>query len=241
MAEHLRDLWDFADPAGSEQRFRDVAATAPEPVRTHALTQVARALGLQERYDVGHAVLDALSPGDAESRVRLALERGRLLRSAGEDVASRTYFEQASHEAQRAGLDELAVDALHMIALVVEPADRLDAHHRALAWARAADDPAARDWDASILNNIGMAYADAGDHRGALAAFEDALEARLRIGDPARTRVARWMVAWSLRHLGVVDLAREMQLALKAELDAIGETDPYVDEELDLLGPPSGG
>jgi tetratricopeptide (TPR) repeat protein len=236
MAEHLRDLWDFADPADSEQRFRDVAATAPEPVRTHALTQVARALGLQERYDEGHAVLDALSPGDAESRVRLALERGRLLRSAGEDVVSRTFFEQASHEAQRAGLDELAVDALHMIALVVEPADRLDAHYQALARAKASDDPAARDWDASILNNIGMAHADAGDHGGALAAFEDALEARLRIGDPDRTRVARWMVAWSLRHLGVVDLAREMQLALKAELDAIGKHDPYVDEELELLG-----
>jgi tetratricopeptide (TPR) repeat protein len=236
MAEHLRDLWDLADPAGSEQRFRDAAAAAPEPVRTHALTQVARALGLQERYDEAHAVLDALSPGDTEARVRLALERGRLLRSSGDEVASRTFFEQASREARRAGLDELAVDALHMVALVVEPADRLDAHYRALAWAKAADDPAARDWDASILNNIGMAHADAGDHGRALAAFEEALEARIRIGDPARTRVARWMVAWLLRHLGVVDLAREMQLELKAELDAIGETDPYVDEELALLG-----
>ncbi len=46
------------------------------------------------------------------------------------------------------------------------------------------------------------------------------------------------MVAWSLRHLGELDRAREMQLALKAELDAIGETDPYVDEELALLDPP---
>jgi predicted negative regulator of RcsB-dependent stress response len=240
MTSVLRELWDFDDPAGSEQRFRRLAEDSDEPVATYASTQVARALGLQGRYDEGHAVLDALSPGDAEARVRLALERGRLLRSAGEDAASRTSFEAAAHEAQQAGLDELAVDALHMIALVVEPAHRIDAHYRALAWARAADDPAARDWDASILNNIGMAYADVGDHGGALAAFEDALEARLRIGDAARTRVARWMVAWSLRHLGVVGLAREMQLALKAELDAIGETDPYVDEELELLGPSSG-
>lgn len=72
--------------------------------------------------------------------------------------------------------------------------------------------------------------------RPPLPPFEDALEARERIGDPARTRVARWMVAWSLRHLGVVDRAREMQLALRAELDAIGDHDPYVDEELALLG-----
>ena len=125
-----------------------------------------------------------------------------------------------------------------MVALVVEPEGRLAAHHAALARARAAIAPAARDWDASLLNNIGMEHADAGDHAAALAAFEEALEARLRIGDPARTRVARWMVGWSLRLVGEVDPAREVQLALKAELDAIGETDPYVDEELALLDPP---
>ncbi len=128
------------------------------------------------------------------------------------------------------------MDALHMLALVAEPADRLAAHHVALAWARAASDPAARDWDASLLNNIGMEHADAGDHAAALAAFEDALAARERIGDPALVRVARWMVAWSLRHLGEVDVAREMQLALRAELEAAGENDPYVDEEIALLG-----
>ena len=127
------------------------------------------------------------------------------------------------------------MDALHMVALVVDPAERLAAHHAALVRARAATEPAARDWDASLLNNIGMEHADAGDHAAALGAFEEALAARERIGDPARTRVARWMVGWSLRHLGEVDRARQVQLALKAELDAIGEHDPYVDEELALL------
>jgi hypothetical protein len=122
-----------------------------------------------------------------------------------------------------------------MVALVVDPADRLAAHHTALARARTASAPEARDWDASLLTNIGMAHADAGDHVAALAAFEDALEARRRIGEVSRTRVARWMVAWSLRHLGRVEEARAMQLALKAELEADGEHDPYVDEELGLL------
>jgi tetratricopeptide (TPR) repeat protein len=235
MPPDLRALWDFDDPAGSEQRFRDLAASAPEPVATHAMTQVARALGLRARYDDAHAVLDALDAGDPESRVRRDLERGRLLRSSGDPAAARPLFESAAAEAQRGGLEELHVDSLHMVALVVDPADRLEAHRVALAWAKAASDPAARDWDASLLNNIGVAHADAGDHAAALIAFEDALAARIRIGDPARTRVARWMVAWSLRHLGVVDVAREMQLELKAELDAIGEHDPHVDEELELL------
>ena len=158
-----------------------------------------------------------------------------LLRSSGDAAGSRQCFEEAASEAQRSGSEELHVDALHMVALVVPADERLVAHRTALRCARAAEDPAARDWDASLLNNIGMEHADAGDHAAALAAFKEALEARERIGDPARTRVARWMVAWSLRHLGVTDLAREMQLALKAELDAIGQHDPYVDEELALL------
>jgi tetratricopeptide (TPR) repeat protein len=241
MTDDLRALWDFDDAVASEQRFRELAATADEPLATYALTQVARALGLQERYDDGHAVLDRLEASDAEARVRIALERGRLLRSAGDEAGSRPHFEAAASDAQAAGLEELTVDALHMLALVVEPSERLAAHHAALAWAKAASDPAARDWDASLLNNIGMQHADAGDHAAALAAFEEALDARARIGDPARTRVARWMVAWSLRHLGMVDAAREMQLALKAELEAIGEHDPYVDEELALLDPPGQG
>lgn len=236
MSTELRDLWDFDDPAASEQRFRELAASSDEPLATCALTQVARALGLQERYDEGHAVLDGLTAADAEAGVRISLERGRLLRSAGAPDASRAHFTTAAGAADDAGLEELEIDALHMLALVVAPEDRLAAHHVALARARTATSTAARDWDASLLNNIGMAHADADDHAAALAAFEDALEARRRIGDDARTRVARWMVAWSLRHLGMTDLAREQQLALKAELDAIGEVDPYVDEELGLLG-----
>ncbi|SEC46070.1 Tetratricopeptide repeat-containing protein [Nocardioides exalbidus] len=106
----------------------------------------------------------------------------------------------------------------------------------ALDRARAASSPVALDWDASLLHNIGMVHADAGDHEAALVAFEEALEARMRIGDPARTRVARWMVGWTLRLLGETERARDIQRALKDELDAIGEVDPYVDEELALLG-----
>ncbi|UFN43780.1 tetratricopeptide repeat protein [Nocardioides okcheonensis] len=232
----LRDLWDFDDPAASEQRFRAHADAAAEPAATHARTQVARALGLQERYAEGHAVLDPLPTTDDEAAVRVALERGRLLRSAGDAAAARPRFEEAAARAAATGLEELEVDALHMVALVAGPDEALAANERALARALAASDPAARDWDASLLHNIAMVHADAGDHAAALPIFEQALAARQRIGDPARTRVARWMVAWSLRHLGRTDEARAAQLALRAELEAVGEEDPYVDEELDLLG-----
>jgi tetratricopeptide (TPR) repeat protein len=228
-------LWDFDDPEASEQRFRAQAELAEPDDRLVLMTQVARALGLQEKYDEGHSVLDDLSPTEDEVAVRIALERGRLFRSEGDPEQARPLFEAAARSAQAAGLEALHVDALHMTALVADPADQLAIGRHALAVARASTDPQARDWDASLLNNIGMAHAEAGDFDAALAAFEDALAARERIGDPGRTRVARWMVGWALRNLGRRDEALEVQRSLKAELDAAGLSDPHVDEELALL------
>lgn len=233
---HPADLWDFDDPAGSEQRFRSAADEAHGPARDVLLTQVARALGLQERYDAAHALLDGLDPAASpEVAVRVLLERGRLLRSAGDADDARPVFEEAVRTARQAGLQELHVDAMHMVALVAPPEEQLELTYAALAFAKAADEPRAQRWVASLLNNVGMAHADAGDYGAALAAFEDALEARRASGTDGEVRVARWMVAWALRNLGVTDLALEMQTALKAELDSVGEEDPYVDEELALL------
>ena len=81
-----------------------------------------------------------------------------------------------------------------------------------------------------------MAYADMGDWANALGAFEQALAERLARADESGAFIARWMVAWTLRNLGRADEARAAQLALKAALAAVGQSDPYVDEELVLLG-----
>jgi tetratricopeptide (TPR) repeat protein len=231
----LGPLWDFDDPAGSEQRFRAAAATAEGADRLVLLTQVARALGLQEEYDDGHAVLDDLAVPEPEVATWVALERGRLLRAAGAPEESREHFVAAAATARQAGLEALHVDALHMVALVADPAEQAALTEEALAAARSATDPAARDWDASLLNNLGMTHADAGDFAAALPIFEEALAARERIGDAGRTRVARWMVGWALRNLGRTDEARDVQRSLQAELAAVGQHDPYVDEELALL------
>ncbi len=228
-------LWDFDDPAGSEQRFREAAAIAEGADQLVLLTQVARALGLQERYDEAHGVLDHLATSDQEVATRISLERGRLLRSAGQPDEARPHFEDAAASARAAGLDVLLVDALHMVALVAAGEEQPALNREALAVARGSADPAARDWDASLLNNLGMTHADAGDFESALPLFEQALTARERIGDAGRTRVARWMVGWALRNLGRNAEALSVQRSLKAELEAAGAADPYVDEELALL------
>src|SRR4051794_6537393 len=230
-----RPLWDFDNPAASGERFLDAAERAMEPDRTSWLTQYVRALGLQERYDEAIRMLDQLEAEAPQAATYVALERGRLLRSWGRVEESRPHFERAAETARGAGLEALHVDALHMVALAAPPEEQLALNEKALAVAREATDPRARDWDASLLNNIGMTHADAGDFPAALTAFEQALAARERIGDPATIRVARWMVAWAYRNLGRRDEALEIQRALKAELDSVGDTDTYVDEELALL------
>ena len=188
---------DFDDAAASEERFREAADTAEGADRLVLLTQVARALGLQERYEAAHGVLDDLAVSDPEVATRVSLERGRLHRSAGDTEAAAPHFESAAATAREAGLEVLHVDALHMLALVAPADEALERNHAALAVARAAQSEAARDWDASLLNNIGMTHADAEQWTAGLAAFEEALEARERIGDDGRTRVARWMVGWA--------------------------------------------
>lgn len=234
MQPDLRDLWDFDDPLGSESRFR--AAANDVSRRTLALTQVARALGLQGRFDEAEEQLAALDRRDPEVDVRVDLERGRIARDTGRSEAARGHFTAAATKAEDADLQEPLVDALHMLALVSDQPERDDAHQRALRVARRADDPAARRWEASLLKNIAMDHADAGDFELALPQFEAALDARRRLDpDPGRIVVARWMIAWALRNLGRDDEALVIQRDLKAELADRGQQDQYVDEELALL------
>lgn len=237
MTTDLESLWDFADPAGSEARFGELARV-PGAHGLNAATQLARALGLQERFEEAGEVLDRVdadTAADAEVVARSALERGRLHRSSGDPAAARPCFEAAATTARDAGLERLHVDALHMLALDLPPAESVLAHRSALAVARASRTEGGRHWETSLLNNLGMAYHDLGDLPAALATFEQALAVARRNGDVATARVARWTVGWTLRLLGRDTDALAVQQDLQAELHAAGESDPYVEEELALL------
>lgn len=238
-AMDVTPLWNFADPAASEQAFRGALAAATNADDVLVLqTQIARTYGLRARFADAHALLDALEPAlataAAEPRVRALLERGRAWRSAKSPERARPLFESAAALAEKAALDALRVDAVHMLALVeTDPARRLAWNERALAIALASAEPAARRWEASLANNIGMSLHDAGRHDDALAAFRRALAARERMA--ARDddiRSARWMVAWALRPLGRHDEALAILRALEQETAALGAPDGFVFEEI---------
>ena len=230
----LTELWNFDDPAGSEQRLRAAQVEAPETEVAVLQTQVARALGLQGRYAEALAVLDGIECTDPEVTVRSLLERGRVYRSRGDVTAAAPLFEAAVAAADQ-GLEGLAIDAMHMVALTLKGDDQIAYTRGILDRARASRDPSARRWLASLLNNLGMAYSDQGEWQLALQTFEEALAERRTGSDLEATFAARWMVAWALRHLGRTAEARDAQLALQADLVAAGREDPYVHEELALL------
>lgn len=182
--ELLDELWNFGDPAGSEQRFAAEAASLAhtDAERAELLTQQARALGLQERFGAGRELLDSLGQGaDAAVRTRVKLEAGRLLNSAGDAAGAVSEFADAVALARSGGLLFLEIDALHMLAIADQARFRewsAEAIDRALT----APDDRTRRWLVSLYNNLGCSYSEAGDLDQALAAFLRAQEWAERAG-----------------------------------------------------------
>jgi uncharacterized protein len=230
-------MWDFNDPARSEAIFRERLAKERGDAALTLRTQIARTYSLRSRFAEAHAVLDAvdaeLAGASPEPQVRALLERGRAFRSTKQTAEADPLFRRAFALAVPAGLEYLAIDAMHMIALV-EPtlAAQLDWNRRAIAAARAAVDPQARDWEASLLHNIGMSLHDAGRYDESLQVLREALAAREKRGSPQRIEVARWAVAWALRALKRHDEALAILEPLEREQAAAGRPDPYVAEEI---------
>jgi tetratricopeptide (TPR) repeat protein len=243
----IRATWEFTNPALSEQRFRGLVAQEPGASPAHAVlvTQVARALGLQQRFDEANAELDSVEvtvaalpagPTTLHVRARLFIERGRVFNSSGDWGRARPLFEDAVALADSAGLEALAIDAAHMVAIAAgndsAKADALAWNERALARAEASKDPEARNWRASLLNNLAWTHHDAGEYAVALGLFQRALDARLEMKDAEGTHMARWAVARCLRSLGRVDEALARQRELLAQDEKEKSPDGYVYEEI---------
>jgi len=169
-------------------------------------------------------------------RARLFIERGRVLNSSGLPGTARPLFEDAVALADSAGLEALAIDAAHMVAIAAgndsAKVDALAWNEKALARAEAAKDPEARRWRASLLNNLGWTHHDAGEYAVALGLFQRALAARIEMRDTTGTHFARWTVARCLRSLGRLDEALAQQHALLAADEKDGSPDGYVYEEI---------
>lgn len=249
VALDLNTLWDFGRPDISEQRFRAALLMSTGDEALILRTQIARTYGLRKDFDGARRLLSeiegSIPSAGPEVQIRYYLELGRtfasathphnLLSSEAQERA-RAAYQSALALAGTAKLDGLAIDAIHMLAFVDRsPADQLKWGEAALAVVLSSTQPDAKRWEASVRNNIGYALHQMGMFSEALSQFQQALAIRERGTNAQATRVARWMVAWTLRSLKRNEEALEMQLALEREADAAGQPDPFVFEELEAL------
>ncbi|MFN7984081.1 MAG: tetratricopeptide repeat protein [Vicinamibacterales bacterium] len=246
MAIDIDSLWDHGSPASSEQRFL-AALTSATPEDAFILqTQIARTHGMRRDFVRQRAILAGIEPQlphvGAEARTRYFLELGRSYASATHTAEQQTpdtrerarhAYSEAITAARLGHLDGLLVDALHMVEFT-EPSleEKLRCTREALAVATSSEQESARRWRASLHNNIGYALHQMGRFDEALVEFESALALRQAQGSAESIRVARWMVAWTLRSLGRLDDALAMQLALEQERATVERPSPYVFAEL---------
>ena len=234
-------LWDYQDPAKTEALFREeLGKVANLDTRLQLETQVARALGLQRKFDEAHAGLDQVEAKLTEktpvARVRYLLERGRALNSSGQRPDSTALFESAWTLASEGGFHGYAVDAAHMMGIVMPGEESLAWNLKAIAYAEAhADDANAIRWLGALYNNTGWTLHGGGDFAGALDLFEKALALRQDNGNRRPILIAQWCIARAKRSMGRFDQAQAEQEALFREHEADGNEDAYVYEELGEL------
>jgi tetratricopeptide (TPR) repeat protein len=233
-------LWDYSHPDVSERRFRELLPAAVESLDisylAQLLTQIARAEGLQRKFQNAHQTLDrvdkALPKADSRTLIRYLLERGRVHNSSGNVEDAKRLFLQAFDLAVKSKEEFYAVDAAHMVAIVESLENQLEWNLRALELAENSTDEKARNWRGSLYNNLGWTYFDRGDYQEALFMFEKALDFRTQQGDSVNVGVARWCVAKTLRMMGHTEEALDLQQQLFEEYQSAGKRSGFVYEEI---------
>ncbi len=227
------DIWNYDQPAETEARFLELIPETSGDQRMALFTQIARAQGLQKRFDDAHLILNDVETylPEAESvvlRIRYLLERGRVFNSSGQPEKARPLFLEALTLAQSAHEDFYAIDAVHMLGIIDPPEKQLAWNLQALAMAEQSAEVRAQNWRASLCNNIGWTYHELGEYEKALEMFQKALQARQTQAKQREIEIAEWSVARGLRSLKRIDEALAIQLRLKANVSSDG----YVDEEI---------
>lgn len=230
-------LWNYSDPAGTERKFRELlpqAESSNDPsYLAQLLTQIARAQGLQDQFEQAYATLDQaerlITPDLQSAKVRLLLERGRVLNSSGKPTDALPLFKQSAELAKSAKLTRLQIDAVHMIAIAeTDPKDQVRENLRAISLVES--DPSQSRWLYPLYNNLAESYAKLNDYQKALDTFRnladlDTVNGRepdmFAIKDQARM----------LRLLGRIDEAITLIKPLAEKLAGDNQRDGWICEE----------
>jgi tetratricopeptide (TPR) repeat protein len=236
----LDGLWNYADPAATETRLREVLpvalASGNGEYVAELWTQIARTQSLRGRFDDAHGTLDrvekTMRPEWKTAPVRALLERGRAFNSAGRKDEARPVFLRAWERSTASGLDEHACDAAHMLGIVETGEAGIEWTAKALALAESSKHPKANRWVGSLCQNLGYALQERGEHEKALGVFRKGLAWSIERKRAAPARVFRWFIGKSQRLSGDIEGGLATQRALRAEAESEGTKDGFVSEEI---------
>lgn len=218
---NINSLWNYGDPKGSEERFYDLLQTIDKSADllfyAEVLTQYARSLGLQRKFDEAHIVLDEaehiINSEPNRAFVRYLLERGRVFNSS-KTSGSIPLFEQAYNLATELEEDYYAVDAAHMLGIVEEPDKALTWNIKAVEDAEKSPQKEPKNWLGALYNNIGWTFFSMEKYEIALGYFENDKiwysERNLR----KQELIADWSIAKTKRKLGKTEEALMAQLKI---------------------------
>jgi len=234
-------LWDYDNPSETEKKFREILPLAKKDeyreYLIELLTQIARAEGLQMKFEDAHKTLDNafefLKEDDGKPQVRYLLERGRVFNSSKHYEKARELFLKSYELSKAKDLDYYTVDAAHMMGIVEKGSESLKWNEIAMKHAENSDDKRTNGWLGSLYNNTGWTYHDMGEYEKALNIFEKNVKWHVERGSKRELLIAKWCVARTLRSLGRTSESLEMQLSLLKEFENKGmEQDGYNFEEI---------
>lgn len=233
-------MWNFADPAGSEAEFRRILPEAIDlgDVGYHAelLTQIARAEGMQGKYEDAEATLkkveSMLTPALKREKVRYLLERGRLYNMSGDNDRAVLTLNDAFNAARECGEDYYAVDAATIIGKIKIDDKTMSWDVKALEISEASRNSEVQSWRGNLYNKIGWSFFGSREYEKALDIFRRNQSWQESRGEADQIRLAKYAVGRTLRMMKNIEEAYRIMYALYQELEAAGTKDGYVCEEL---------
>lgn len=230
-------LWDEElNPSVVERTLRNLISEAQKlsdsSLYLILLTQIARALALQNKKEEAQALLDAveklIKPNQDLVQIRLSMERASLLYQIGLETqnsdnvtSARNLLVQVFEQAIKKGFDYYAINAAQMLARQSsELEEKITWLHNGLKLCEKSTDEKIRNLSASIHNSLGTSYLDIGHYQAALNSFKKVLSIREQEGYLLNIWIAQWSIAHCLR---IADKPNEafaiLQNLLKEQLD----------------------
>lgn len=239
VQDKIASTWNYSEPAASETAFLTLQENYSEDSEEWWLvqTQIARTYSLRREFPTADSLLDEihsqLEEHGKELTVRYCLERGRSYNSQSEREKACPLFLQAFETAEAHALENLAIDAAHMLGIASSPDEQLRWNLKTIAMIERSEDKRVKNWLPSLYNNTGWTYFDKEQYDEAMRLFQLSLAWHSERNTGQGHRIALWCVARCHRAMGDYEKALQMQEDI-LERSAKEGADPsgYTHEEL---------